>query len=111
MGHMPARNDPTMITKQTQVRSTLFLLYLGLSMALFYAPMSMLVRSSLDNELYSHIILIPLVSVYLIYTRRNEIFQVNGTSVIHGGVLILAGVALFLFGRIIGTDLEPNDFL
>jgi len=111
MNHMPARNEPTTITKRMDVRTLLFLLFLGLSMALFSAPMSLLVRSSLDNELYSHIILIPLVSIYLTYTRRKEIFQKNGTSIIHGGVLIVAGVALFLFGRIIRTDLEPNDFL
>ena len=111
MGHMPARNDPTMITKQTQVRSMLFLLFLGLSMALFYAPMSMLVRSSLDNELYSHIILIPFVSIYLIYTGRREIFRENGGSVIPGSILIAGGVGLYLVGRGIGTELDQNDFL
>ena len=108
---MPARNNPLTITRQMRGRNNFFLLFLVLSIVLFYAPMRLLVESSFDNELYSHIILIPLVSIYLTYTRRSEIFQENGTSFIHGGALIVAGVALLLFrGRYV-AGLDQNDFL
>src|SRR3990170_1180288 len=108
---MPARNNPMMITRQMKGRNTFFLLFLVLSIIPFYGPMKLLVKSSLDNELYSHIILIPLVSLYMIYTRRNEIFQENGISVFHGGVLIVAGVGLILFKGRFGAELDQNDFL
>ena len=65
------------ITRQMTGRNTLFLLFVGLSILIFYAPMKLLVESSFGDELYSHIIFIPLVSIYLIYTGRREKFQEN----------------------------------
>jgi exosortase len=111
MGLRPARNNPMVFTRQMTGRNALFLLFVGLSIMLFYAPMKLLVKSSLTNELYSHIILIPLVSIYLMYNRRSEIFRESGTSVIHGGALIVAGVALLLFGGRYVSGLDQNDFL
>jgi exosortase len=111
MGHRTVRNKPLGITKQITGRNALFLLFLGLSIVLFYGPMRLLVKSSLDNELYSHIILIPLVSIYLIYTRRREIFQENGNSVFPGATLVVAGIALYQVGKSFGTELDQNDFL
>jgi exosortase len=61
--------------------------------------------------LYSHIILIPFVSIYLIYTGRGEIFQERVASVFPGSILIVAGVVFYFIGRGIGTDLDTNDFL
>jgi exosortase len=111
MGHMQARNNPMVITRQITGRNALFLLFLVLSTVLFYDPMKLLVISSLDNELYSHIILIPFVTIYLIYTAREEIFQGSGASVVPGSILIVAGVVFYLVGRGFGTDLDQNDFL
>jgi exosortase len=107
----PLRNKPVIFTSQINGKNSLFLLYLGLSILFFYAPMKLLVESSLDNELYSHIILIPFVSIYLIFTRRREIFQENVASVIPGSILIAAAVGLDVVGRGLGTDLDTNDFL
>jgi exosortase len=111
MGHRPARNNPIVITRQMTGRSTLFLLFVGLSILVFYAPMKLLVESSLGNELYSHIVLIPFVSVYLIYTERGEIFQERVASGFPGSILILAGVVFYFIGKRLGTDVDTNDFL
>jgi exosortase len=105
------RKDTVGITKQTMGRNALFLLLVGLSVLAFFSPMKMLIKSSLDNELYSHIILIPLVSIYLIYTERKEIFRENGTSRFPGGILIAIGVGLYVTGRGFDTELDQNDFL
>jgi exosortase C (VPDSG-CTERM-specific) len=40
--------------------------------ACFAAPLSALVRFALHNDLYSHILLIPFVSVYLAWLKKNE---------------------------------------
>ena len=111
MGHMPARNNPMVTTKQMNGRNGLFLLFVGFSIMLFYSPIRLLVESSLENELYSHIILIPFVSIYLIYTGRRKIFQESVASVIPGSILIVAGVVFSLAGRGLGTDFDQNDFL
>jgi exosortase len=99
------------IAKQMMGRNAPFLLFVGFSIMLFYSPMRLLVESSLGNELYSHIILIPFVSIYLIYNGRREIFRENGASIIPGSILIAAGVGLYLVGKGIGTELDQNDFL
>src|SRR3990170_1852385 len=111
MGHKLARNNPMVITRQMTGRNMLFLLFMGLSILMFYDPMKLLMESSLGNELYSHIILIPLVSIYLIYTGRREIFQEYVASVIPGSILIVAGVVFSFVGRGLGTELDQNDFL
>jgi exosortase len=111
MGLRPARNNPMVMARQMTGRNALFLLFVGLSTMMFYAPMKLLVESSLDNELYSHIILIPLVSIYLIYIGRREIFQENGNSVFPGATLVVTGIALYLIGKRFGTELDQNDFL
>jgi exosortase len=99
------------IIRQMTGRNALFLLCVGLSILLFYVPMKLLVESSLGNELYSHILLIPFVSIYLIYTDRGEIFQERVTSVFPGSILIVAGVVFYFIGNRLGTDLDTNDFL
>jgi exosortase len=99
------------IIRQMTGRNALFLLCVGLSILLFYVPMKLLVESSLGNELYSHILLIPFVSIYLIYTDRGEIFQERVTSVVPGSILIVAGVVFYFIGNRLGTDLDTNDFL
>jgi exosortase len=112
MDDKPARNNPMVVARQMTGRNALFLLFVGLSTMMFYAPMKLLVESSLDNELYSHIILIPFVSIYLIYTGRREIFQESVASVIPGSILLVAGVVFYFIGRgMIGTELDQNDFL
>jgi exosortase len=111
MDSRPVKTDPMVITRQITQRNALFFAFLGLSLVLFYAPMKLLIQSSLKNELYSHIVLIPFVSIYLIYIRRRDIFQENDTSIISGSALIVAGIVLFLVGRWFGMDLDQNDFL
>ena len=68
-------------------------------------------KSSLENELYSHIVLIPFVSIYLVYTERGKIFQESAASAFPGSILIAAGIALYLVGRRFGTGLDQSDFL
>src|SRR4030066_2466424 len=99
MGYRPARSKPMLLTSQKKGRNTLFLLFVGLSLLLFYAPLKLLVESSFGNELYSHIILIPLVTIYLIFTRRREIFPESSFSIIPGSIMIVAGVVFYLVGR------------
>ena len=99
------------ITRLMTGRNVLFFLFMGLSILLFFAPLKLLVESSFGNELYSHIILIPLVTVYLIFTRRREIFPESSFSIIPGSVLIVAGVVFYLVGRGKDADLDLNDFL
>ena len=92
-------------------RNALFLLFIGMSILLFFAPLKFLIASSLGNELYSHILLIPLVSIYLIYTDRRGIFPTSDFSIIPGSIIIVAGILFYLVGREKASALDQNDFL
>jgi len=49
-----------------------FLLFLFVVCLAFNAPLGGLIQHALKYNLYSHILLIPIVSVYLVYTRRDR---------------------------------------
>ena len=68
-----------------------------LSFIIFWRTFHALMLFSLDHESSSHILLIPLVSIYLLWTERLRIFQVVRTSLVSGGTLVLAAIALYLF--------------
>src|SRR2546425_12150128 len=56
-------------------RGPCFAFVIGLTLATFSAPLSMLIRFSFQQEHYSHIILIPLVSGSLFFLERKRIFS------------------------------------
>jgi exosortase len=74
-----------------------------------YSPVKALYSSN-KSEYYSHIALIPLVSIYLIFQNRKEIFAKQNYSFFRGIIFLLIGVTLYISGRIIGIQLEKNDY-
>ena len=82
-----------------------------LSGLVFWKALHALVLFSLSNDSSSHIILIPLVSIYLIYTERSQIFRVVRASPVPGVAVLLAAIALYLF---VASQLslgDPDHFL
>ena len=82
--------------------------------ALFARPLWALARFSLANDLYSYIPLIPLVSLYLVWTERRR--MAAGFRPARGAALAaaLAGAALLgagWWGGRAGWTPEPNDHL
>src|SRR2546425_10858860 len=75
-------------------RSACFAVFVGLILAAFWAPLSMLIRFSFQQEHYSHIILVPLVSASLLFLERKRIFLHVETRWVPGVGLLFAG-ALF----------------
>jgi exosortase C (VPDSG-CTERM-specific) len=74
---------------------------------LFVQPLVSLVSIARHDDLYSHIPLIPLVSVYLLFTRRPDVMlrsSVGGTGVMAAiGLAALAG-GVTLQGQVSGND-------
>lgn len=93
-------------------RNIFFLFFNSLIIVVFYAPLRDLITMSLQyNELYSHIILIPLVSGYFVYMRRENIFSGVNYSYLPGITLITIGAILYLIGKSQGIKLNQNDYL
>ena len=54
---------------------TLFASFALASVALFWMPLHQLVSLSLDDQRYSHLILIPVISAFFMYRERRRIFS------------------------------------
>ena len=59
---------------------------------------------------YTHIVLIPLVSLYLLYLKSEDIFAAARYSILVGVPVMIAGGAFFIAARILGTGLDANNF-
>jgi len=90
-------------------RHAVFLLLCGVGAALFYKPGVQLLRMSFHSELYSHIPVIPLISLFiLVITRKRILGHVRWGWA--GIVLLGLGLAVLLNAdRICGLD--KNDCL
>ena len=82
-----------------------------LSIAIFWHALQVLVLFSLSRESSSHIALIPLVSIYLLYTERLRVFQIVRTGSVLGGVVALAAIVLYLFVWRRWPIQDPEQFL
>ncbi len=66
------------------------------------------------SQLHSYILLIPFLSGYLIYIRRDQLPKDYSTSVSLGLVAAIAGLAALLVACLPGTPIQPlseNDYL
>ncbi|HEY4978725.1 MAG TPA: exosortase/archaeosortase family protein [Candidatus Acidoferrum sp.] len=70
--------------------------WLLLSVALFWKPYIGLVRFSLANENASHIVLVPFISLWLIYLEKKKIFQHVAFGYSLAGVLFVLSAAAYL---------------
>ena len=86
-------------------KTILFLLIAAAAGALAFSPLRDLVRQGRPSEYYSHIPLIPAISAYLFFRRRNKVFKTQGPMRPLGVAFMAAGVGLFLLGIFIKTDL------
>lgn len=75
-----------------------------------YGPLSDLLSNSVRSDYYSHILLIPFVSGFLIYLKRNRIFGQTEYAVRKGVIVLLAGIVLFSAGSMLQDQLSLNDF-
>lgn len=77
---------------------------------MIYAPLQVLLTSSDHREYYSHILLVPIVSGYLIYSKRKELFTKAEYALGKGAMLIGLGALLYLLGRSKEMVLSQNDY-
>src|SRR5207247_1605205 len=99
------------ISRRQVTRSACFAVFVGLTLAAFWAPLSTLIRFSFQHEHYSHIILVPLVSASLFFLERNRIFLHVETRWGAGLGLVFAGALLYWFGQRHLASSSENDQL
>ena len=97
------------IRKLINTRNILFLLFSAMALIIAYTPVRALYSSN-KSEYYSHIALIPLVSIYLVYIKRKDIFEKVNYSIAAGISVLLLGIVLFLGGILLGSRLDKNNY-
>jgi exosortase len=102
-------------------RTLIFFIFFVLAFLMAYEPIKALYDSSSQREYYSHIVLIPLVSIYLVFQKRKDVFSERENTAgrcaysfrndcVAGISLLMAGVLLYFVGRGVGVGLNQNDF-
>ena len=80
-----------------------FLLLLVLSAVVFWSDLRALVALSLSRDEYSHILLIPFVTAFLIYRNRQEIFVSREFNARAGLPLVISGIGLHILALVVGS--------
>jgi exosortase C (VPDSG-CTERM-specific) len=77
----------------------------------FFSPLQALVRHALKEEMHSHILLIPFVSLYLAWQSAGSLPAERRTSVVGGVILLVLALGVFLLPQMGGLTLSANDNL
>jgi exosortase len=72
--------------------------------ALYFDAIRGMVLDWYNDENYSHGFLIPVISGYILWQRREEIAAVEAKPSLFGLVVVLAGLCQFLFGYVSGES-------
>jgi exosortase len=108
--HVTVEDLPTMSARLTG-RNLWFLLFWLLSLVPFYLPLNSLVSLSFHDERYSHVVLIPVISVLLLWLERRRIFLESHYCLVAGTPLLLLGVVVYSIGKLRAPALGLNDSL
>jgi exosortase len=88
-------------------RHAAFLSLVVVTIAWFWGPLSTVINLSLrygEYEHYSHIVIIPVISLFLVYVRRETIFAQAEWGVRLGSVVMIATIVASSLPRILRLD-------
>ena len=77
---------------------------------MMYGPLADLFGSNLKMDYHTLIPAIPVISLYLLYLVRKDVFGEAHYCLAVGTPFIFVGIALYAAGRYFGTGLNRNDF-
>ncbi|HYE37384.1 VPLPA-CTERM-specific exosortase XrtD [Methylocaldum sp.] len=73
---------------------------IGLLILTFFEEIEMLIGTWISSEEYSHGILIPFITAFLIWQKKNEIAEIPFTGSWAGVVVVVLGLALYFIGEL-----------
>jgi exosortase len=101
---------PKRMIEHINRRNSIFLLLTITAVGMVYTPLRDLLTTAERSEYYSHILLIPLVSGFFLYTGRKAIFANLKYSYTIGMPLVIIGVLLYVLGWYQRHQLNQNDY-
>lgn len=68
--------------------------------ALYYPVLSELVEQWSEDQNYSHGFIVPFVSAYLVWSRKEELFKLKLNPSLWGLLLLFSGILIFVLGHV-----------
>ena len=99
------------ILRGRTVRDLSFGLLVALTLGAFWAPLRTLIQFSFQQEHYSHIILVPLISTSLLFLERRAVFSHGETRWVAGLSVLFAGGLLYWLEQRHFASASENDRL
>ena len=99
------------ISKRVPAHHLWFALFLILSLLAFGGSLGGLVRLAAQDDRYSHVLLIPVITVCLVYLRRRRIFASPRFCPSKSAPLLVIGIALYYLAQNQLPALNSNDHL
>jgi exosortase len=108
---MPVADD-SMATRTAFLRSTVwFAVYVGACSLAFWVPLRNLMQVALASDTYSHILIVPFVSIVLVWWERERLFQTVERNVSSAAPLFVLGAMLGALSWRAAVFSPGNDFL
>jgi exosortase len=85
----------TLALPQKSSRHVCFIAFVAITAAIFHHALGGLIQYSQQEDSSSHVPLIPIIALFLIYTERRKIFAITRTEAIPGVLAIAAAVFLY----------------
>ena len=91
-------------------KQVFFLFTCLIALAMIFGPIKGLLQVKTNSEYYSHIVLIPFVTAFLVFNKRKELGALDAGTFKPGIVLAASGLGLYLFGVFTLNGLNQNDY-
>lgn len=91
--------------------NVMFGAFVLLSVVVCWSALKALTLFSLQHESSSHVVLIPLISIYLLYTERARILQIVRPSILTGGAIVLVALGFYFVTFHLQFTNGPEKFL
>jgi exosortase len=108
--HITIETFPSMSARLAQ-RDLWFLLFLALSLGPFGPLLSSLVSLSFHDERYSHTVLIPFISLGVVYLEKKRIFREPQYCPLVGMLFLLPGTVIYCIVEAWSLSINQNDRL
>src|ERR1700722_4802325 len=99
------------ISKRVTAHHLWFALFSILSLLAFGGSLGGLVRLAAQDDRYSHVLLIPVITMSLVYLRRRRIFASPRFCPSKSAPLLVIGIALYYLAQNQLAALNSNDHL